>query len=497
MNYSMLRYTLSQIALILATALIIPFVLSLCLGETGTPLSFGVVIAGLFLIGLPNILVKPKNRNLNPRSGFMMVALAWIGISLIGSLPFIISGRIPNFIDAFFETVSGFTTTGASILNGSQIEGMEKSLLLWRSFTHWIGGMGVLVLTVALLPKGNTSIVHLMKAEVPGPTFGKIVSKLRFTARILYGIYTVLTIIEIVALLLAGMNMFDATIHGLGTAGTGGFSNYGASVGAFNSTAITVIITVFMFIFSINFNLFYFILIGQARSAIKSEELRAMLTVFLGATVIITLSLFFNGVYETLAESLMHGAFQVASFMSTTGYSTALFETWPILCQVVLVLLMFIGGSAGSTAGGLKMYRAVVLGKYGIKIFRKTVSPRRYITVRMDGKPLDNTLVHGIVGYALIYFVILIVATILLSIFSGAKPDGFVTDFTAVTSCLNNIGPGLGGVGAGGSFATYNGFSKVLLSIVMLVGRLEIFPMILLMSIKSWKKSKTLGVENV
>ena len=490
MNYGMLRYMLSQIALIIAVTMLPPFIIALALGEADILLAFGAVILGLAVVSVPNILVKPRDRNLNARAGFIMVALAWIGISLVGSLPFIISGRIPNMVDAIFETVSGFTTTGATILSGTQIEGMEKSLLFWRSFTHWIGGMGVLVLAVALIPKENTSAVHLMKAEVPGPTFGKLVSKLRFTARILYGIYAVLTIVEAGALMIAGMNVFDAFIHAFGTAGTGGFSNYGASIAHFNSPTITIIITVFMLLFSVNFNLFYFVLIGQVKSAIKSEELRAMLTIFLGATIIITLSLFFNGVYSTFGESLMHGAFQVSSILSTTGFTTTIFESWPVLCQIVLLILMFIGGSAGSTAGGLKVYRTLVLGKYGFKIFRKTVSPRRYIAVRMDGKALDNNLVHGIIGHALLYFIIFIVSSLLLSVFSGAKLDGLITDISAVSACLNNVGPGLGAVGAGGNYAIYNTFSKILLSLDMLIGRLEIFPMILLFNPHAWKRAK-------
>ena len=490
MNYGMLRYMLSQIALIIAVTMVLPFIIALASGETGTPISFGVVIAGLLALSVPNVMIKPRDRNLNARSGFLIVALAWIGVSLIGALPFVISGRIPNVIDAIFETVSGFTTTGSTILSGVQIESMERSLLLWRSFTHWIGGMGVLVLAVALIPKGDSSIVHLMKAEVPGPTFGKLVSKLRFTARILYGIYAALTLIEVGALMIAGMNVFDAFIHAFGTAGTGGFSNYGSSIAYFNSPAITIIITVFMLIFSINFNLFYFVLIGQVKSAIKSEELRALLTIFLGATLIVTLSLFFNGIYSTFSESLMHGAFQVTSILSTTGYTTALFETWPTLCQAILLILMFIGGSGGSTAGGLKVYRAVVLGKYGIKIFRKTVNPRRYMAVRMDGKALDNNLVHGIVGYSLILFMIYFISVLLLSAFGGFATNNSITDISAVAACINNVGPGLGAVGAGGNYGGYNAFGKIVLSLDMLIGRLEIFPMLLLFSPKAWKRVK-------
>lgn len=490
MNYGMLRYMLSQIALIIAGTMLVPFIMALCLGETNTPLAFGVVIAGLIAISLPNVLIKPRDRSLNARSGFLMVALAWIGISIIGSLPFIISGRIPNAIDAIFETVSGFTTTGASILQSSDFTTIEKSLMFWRSFTIWFGGMGVLMLAVAIIPKSSTALVHLVKAETPGPTFGKLVSKLRFTARILYGIYTSLTIILVVSYLIAGMNVFDAFTHALSTAGTGGFSTHAESIAYFDSPAINIITTIAMLVFATNFNVFYLILIGQVRNALKSEELRAMLTIFLGATVIITLSLFFNGVYSTIAESLMYGAFHVSSIMSTTGYSIALFESWPVLCQVILLILMFIGGSTGSTAGGLKIYRTVVLGKYGLKIFRKTISPRRYIAVRMDGKALDNNLVHGIVGYTLILFMIYLLSVILLSAFGGFATNNSITDISAVATCINNVGPGLGAVGAGGNFSGYNAFGKILLSLNMLIGRLEIFPMLLLFKPSAWKKAK-------
>lgn len=406
---------MGQMAIILAVVLAIPFLLAVFEGEEKTPLAFGAVIAGLLLYGVPSSLFKPKNREIKPRGGLVMVAMSWILMSAIGALPFVISGYIPNFIDAFFETVSGFTTTGSTIVTNVEI--LPKSLNLWRALTHWVGGMGVLVLAIAVLPKVDTDTVHLMKAEVPGPQFGKLVSKLRFTARILYGIYIVLTLLQIIALLIAGMDLYDSVIHTFATAGTGGFSNRALSVGYYNSPAINIIITVFMLIFSVNFNLYYFILVGQVRAAIKSEELRFMLSIFLGATIVITLSLFFNNVYATIGDAFMHGAFQVSSILSTTGFTTADFNTWPTLCQMVLFILMFIGGSAGSTAGGLKVVRVVVLSKLGINAMRRTANPRAYLAIRMDGKTVDQTLLHNIITYFMMYITIYISSLILITIF--------------------------------------------------------------------------------
>lgn len=486
MNYRMTRYFMGQLAIILAIVLFIPFVISLINVETGTPFAFGVVIAGLLLFGVPSSLIKPKNRELNPRGGLVMVALSWILMSIIGALPFVISGYIPNFIDAFFETVSGFTTTGSSVV--ANVELLPDSLNFWRCFTHWIGGMGVLVLAIAVLPKVDTATVHLMKAEVPGPQFGKLVSKLRFTARILYGIYIALTLVEVIALLIAGMPLFDAVIHSLATAGTGGFSSKAASIGAFQSPAINIITTVFMLIFSVNFNLYYFVLIGHVRDAVKNEELRFMLGAFLAGTIIITLSLFFNNVYSSFGEALMHGSFQVSSIVSTTGFATADFTQWPTMCQVVLFLLMFMGGSAGSTAGGLKVVRIAVLSKLGINAMRKTANPRAYLAVRMDGKAVDDSLVQNITTYFMIYVIIFVVSLLLITLEPGAATHDFVTDFTAVTTCFNNVGPGLGAIGPAGSFANYGVFSKIVLCFDMLLGRLEIFPILMLFNPRAWKK---------
>lgn len=489
MNYNMARYVLGQIALILAVCLLAPFILALVNYETNTPLAFGVVIIGLLALGIPNAIIKPKNRELRPRCGIVIVALSWLLLSVIGAMPIFVSGYVPNFVDALFETVSGLTTTGSSILN--DVESLPQSLLLWRSFTHWIGGMGVLVLAIAILPKNDPATVHLMKAEVPGPQFGKLVSKLRFTARILYSIYIALTLINIVALLLCGMNLFDSVIHALGTAGTGGFSNKNASVAYFDSVAVDIVLSVFMLLFSINFNLFYFALIGNIKDAIKSEELKVMLGIILTSTIIITISLAVNQVYN-IWDSLRYGLFQVTSVSSTTGYSTADWSTWPVLCQAILFILMFIGGSAGSTAGGLKVYRVVILSKLGFNAIKKTFSPRAYLSAKMDGKAVDDNLVQSITGYFMTYILTFIVSFILLSAVSGDIAGGVLTNLSAVTTCFNNVGPGLGSlIGPAGNFATYNDISKIILSLDMLLGRLEIFPMLILFTPIAWKKMKT------
>lgn len=489
MNYNMTRYILGQLALILAVCLLIPFAIALFGNETNTPLAFGSIITGLCAFGLPNALIKPKNRELRPRCGITVVALSWLGLSLVGALPFFISGYVPDYVDALFETVSGLTTTGSSIL--TNIEALPSSLLLWRSFTHWIGGMGVLVLAIAILPKNDPATVHLMKAEVPGPQFGKLVSKLRFTARILYGIYIIITILEIIALLLCGMNLFDAVIHSFGTAGTGGFSNKNSSVAYFDSIAIDIVITVFMIIFSINFNLFYFALIGNVKEAIKSEELKVLIGIFLVSTILITISLTASNVYN-LWNSFRYSAFQVSSIVSTTGYSTADWSTWPVFCQTILFILMFIGGSAGSTAGGLKVYRVVILSKLGFNAIKKTFSPRSYLSAKMDGKTVDENLLSSITGYFITYMLVFLGSFLLLSAVSGDVIDGVLTNFSAVTTCLNNVGPGLGPlIGPAGNFSTFNTASKIILILDMLLGRLEIFPILILFTPIAWKKMKT------
>ncbi len=486
MNYRMTLYVIGLISLTVAGLMLIPFILALAYGESNTPLAFGITILALLVVGIPNLIKKPKNKSLSARGGFLIVSIAWIYLSLMGALPFCISRSIPNYIDAIFETVSGFTTTGASIL--TDIESLPKSILFWRSFTHWIGGMGVLLFVIAVLPKSDPSIVHLIKAETPGPKIGKLVSKLRFSAQISYAIYIVITLLEVVALACCGCSAYDSFLHAFATAGTGGFSNYGASVGSMNNLAAEIVITIFMMVFSINFNLFYLILIGHVKDVIKSEELRVLFAVFICSTVIISISLTVNNVYSNFGEALRYSSFQTASIISTTGFATADFTKWPALTQVILVLLMFMGGSAGSTAGGLKVSRWIIATKSSLRKLKTSISSRSFSPIKLDGRPISDELVNSVTSYMALFFLVLGISSILISI---SSPNGFdaSTNISAVITCMNNVGPGLGAVGPSGSFAPYNVFAKIILTFDMLLGRLEVIPILLLFYPKSWVKN--------
>lgn len=485
MNYRLTLNVLGFISLTVAGLMIIPFIMSFAYGESTTPLAFGITLICLLAIGVPATIFKPKNRNLSARGGFLIVAIAWIYLSLMGALPFCISKYIPNYIDAVFETVSGFTTTGATIL--TNVEALPKSLLFWRSLTHWIGGMGVLLFIIAVLPKSDPSIVHMIKAESPGPQFGKLVSKLRFSAQITYAIYVVMTLIEVIALACCGCSAYDSFLHALATAGTGGFSSYNLSIAGMNSKAVEIVITVFMMIFSINFNLFYLILIGHFKNVIKSEELRVLLSVFLVSSIAISTSLTVTNTVSSFWEGLRLSTFQTASMISTSGFATADYTTWPAFSQIILFMLMFMGGSAGSTAGGLKVSRFIILIKASFKKLKTSVSPNSYSPVKLDGKPINDELTNSVTGYFSLFFIILGISAVLVSI---ASPDGFgVTEnLSAVVTCMNNVGPGFGKIGPLGSFAPYSAFAKIILSFDMLIGRLEIIPILLLFYPKAWQK---------
>ena len=485
MNYRMTLYVIGLISLTVAGLMLIPFVMSLAYGETGTPLAFGVTLIALLLVGIPNLVKKPKNRSLSARGGFLIVSLAWIYLSLMGALPFCISRSIPNYIDALFETISGFTTTGASILK--DIEALPKSILFWRSFTHWIGGMGVLLFVIAVLPKSDPSIVHLIKAETPGPQFGKLVSKLRFSAQITYAIYIAITLLEVIALACCGCNAYDSFLHAFATAGTGGFSSYGNSIASMNNLAVEIVITVFMMIFSVNFNLFYLIIIGHIKDVIRSEELRVLLSVFVISTLAISVSLTVNHVYS-FAQALRYSSFQTAAMISTTGFSTADFTTWPAFTQVILFLLMFMGGSAGSTAGGLKVSRFIIATKSSFRKLKTSISSRSYSPIKLDGRPVNDALVTGVNSYLAMFFLLLGISAMLVSI---ASPKGFgaIENISAVVTCINNVGPGLGALGPSGNFSPYNAFAKIVLCFDMLLGRLEVIPILLLFYPKSWVRN--------
>ncbi len=486
MNYKLTLNVLGFISLTVAGLMIIPFIMSFAYGETSTPLAFGVTILALVAVGIPATIFKPKNRNLSARGGFLIVALAWIYLSLMGALPFTISKYVPNYIDALFETISGFTTTGATIL--TNVEGLPKSLIFWRSFTHWIGGMGVLLFIIAVLPKSDPTIVHLIKAETPGPQFGKLVSKLRFSAQITYAIYIVLTLLEVVALACCGCSAFDSFVHALGTAGTGGFSSYNLSVAGMNSLGAEIVITVFMVIFSVNFNLYYLCLIGHFKDAIKSEELRTLIGIFAFSSVAISISLTITNTVSSFGEGLRYASFQTASIISTSGFATADYTQWPTFCQIVLFMLMFMGGSAGSTAGGLKVSRLIIMFKDGIRQLRTSISPNRFTPVKLDGKPVSSELTRGVTSYTCTYCLIMVVSLILISLNS---PSGFgiIENSSAVVTCINNVGPGFGALGPLGTFAPYSNFTKIVLSLDMLIGRLEIVPILLLFYPKAWQRN--------
>ncbi len=472
-NRKMLRVVLGRILQIEAALLVLPLLVSVIYGEPLiNKLAFLGTMAITLVLGILLALRVPENRNMYTRDGLMIVAMSWIALSFFGALPFVISGQIPNFIDAFFETVSGFTTTGSTILRDVSV--LSHSMLFWRSFTHLIGGMGVLVLALAIVPASDAHSVHLMKAEVPGPSFGKLVARMRATARILYAIYLVMTVILIFVLWFVGMPLFDSLIHAFGTAGTGGFSSLPNSVADFDSPLIMYVLGVAMTLFGINFNLYYLILIGQARRALKSEELRAYLLILAFSTVTMALDIF--KMYDSFAIAFRESFFAATSIMTTTGFTSHDYTAWPIYTRVVLLMLMIIGGSAGSTAGGLKVSRVLIMFKMAVREARQSKEPRRVLPLLYDNKALTREQETGILHYFVVY-VFLFLAILLLISFDSPT---FSIAFSSVTATLNNIGPGYELVGPSGSFDVFSYPSKILLSFAMLLGRLEIYPILYL-----------------
>ena len=480
MNTRMIGFLLGRILMVEAGLLALPLLTALLYGEPLMPwLATMLVLAA---IGGVLSLRKPERTALYAKDGFAAVALVWLLMSAFGALPFVLSGDIPNYIDAFFETVSGFTTTGASILTA--VEPLSRGGLLWRSFTHWVGGMGVLVFVMAILPMSDGHTMHILRAEMPGPTAGKLVSRMSDTAKILYGMYFVMTLVMIGLLLLGDMDLFDASVHAFGTAGTGGFSSRNASVGAYNSAYIDIVTGIGMLAFGINFNLYYFLLMRRFRDVAKSEELWAYLGIVAFSTVTIAANI--RHLYGAVGTSLRHAFFQVSSIVTTTGYATADFEQWPGYAKTVLVLLMFVGGCAGSTGGGLKVTRVVTLAKAAYADMRKMLHPNAVIRVRMEGRALPEKQVRGVQAYFSVYMLLFAVSWLLLSL------DGFdlISTFTALASCINNIGPGLSMVGPTGNFGAFSPWAKLLLSFDMLAGRLEIFPMLLLFVPSTWRGNR-------
>lgn len=480
MNRRMVIYTIGQLIGVEAAVMMLPLCVSLIYGE-GSWKAFLITIGiAIVLSALGLLLSRPKNHVIYAKEGFATVALAWIIMSGIGALPFVISGEIPNYIDAFFETVSGFTTTGSSIVR--DVEALSHGILFWRSFTHWLGGMGVLVFVMAILPSSSDRSIHLMRAEVPGPVVGKLVPKIKETAKILYLIYMVMTFIEVILLLCGGMPLFDSLVHSFGTAGTGGFGIKADSIGGYSSYCQWVI-TIFMLLFGINFNLFYLCLIRRFKSVLKSEELWAYLGIVLAAATIITVNIM--PIYNSLSQSVRLSVFQVASIITTTGYATADFNTWPVLSKGILLILMFFGACAGSTGGGFKISRVVLLLKAVKREFHRLIHPRSRTTIKFEGKNVDEGTISGVECYLALY-VICFVSIFLILCFE--KNFDIETNFSAAASCFNNIGPGLGSVGPVLNFADYSAVSKIVLSIAMLLGRLELFPLIITLAPSTWTK---------
>ena len=472
MNTRMLGYLLGIILLIEAILLLFPTAVALIYGEN--PLPFLGTVGILLLLSIPAILTKPKNTRIYAKDGFVCVAAAWILLSVFGALPFVFSGAIPNFISALFETASGLTTTGASIL--TEVESLPRGILFWRSFTHWIGGMGVLVFMLAILPLAGGQTMHLMRAEVPGPTKGKLVPKMRRTAIILYSIYIALTLIMVIALLLCRMSLYDSVVNALATAGTGGFSVLNSSIGGYQNPAVEWVVAIFMVLFGINFNMYYFLLIRRWRDVLQNEELRVFLILTTMATAAIAINTW--QLFDTAGDCLRTVFFQVTTIMSTAGFATTNYDLWPSFSKTILLILMITGSCAGSTAGGLKLSRVIILVKSTLREIRHVLRPRSVNVVRVDGEAVPDETVRSATGYLALYLLITVITVLLISV------DGFDTEtnISAVLACINNVGPGFGAVGPTGNYSGFSLFSQFILTINMLLGRLEIMPMFILLT---------------
>ena len=470
----MVNYIVAQNMKVAGAAMLLPIIVGAFYGERHIVTSFGIPCLVMLIIAILATIKRPADKSVYSTEGFVSVAASWIVVSCIGALPFVISGEIPNYADALFETVSGFTTTGATILD--DVESMSKSCLFWRAFTHWLGGMGILMFVLAIMSSNDSRTMHMMRAECAGPNVGRLVSKSSVSARILYGIYLSLTAAEAILLMCGGMPLYDALIHAFSSAGTGGFSIYGDSIGHYNSVYIEMVIATFIILFGVNFSLYYYIIIRKYALALKNEELRVYFGLIIAATAIITINI--RNVYNGYGDALRHSFFMVASTITSTGFATADITQWPVFSQTLLVALMFVGSCAGSTGGGMKVSRWMILFKTGVKEMKYISNPRTVATVKMDGKPVENGVVRGAAAY-LILFMMLMVTSILLVSLNGYSVE---ESASAVITCMNNIGYGLGRFGPAGNFSGLNEFSKIVLCFDMLLGRLEIYPIIMLIA---------------
>ena len=478
MNFRLVFRVAGKTLMVLAASMLLSLLVCLLYREDPVPFLLAIAITGAagFLLSL-----IPSDDHFFPREGFFAVALIWLLVGACGALPFYFCGFFETYIDCFFESVSGFTTTGSSILTA--VEPLPKGILFWRSFMHWLGGMGVLVLTIALLPSLGGRTVHLMKAESPGPIVSKLVPKSSQSSKILYGIYCVMTAAQILLLRIAGMPWYDSIVNTFATAGTGGFAIKNTSIAAYGNPTFEIIITVFMLLFSVNFSVYFLIVCGKVRQALKSDELRFFVGVVAASSILIAVNIYH--LFGTVGDSLRHAAFQVASIISTTGFASTDFDKWPEFSRTLLVLLMFIGACAGSTGGAIKCSRVLLLIRAIRREIRQIIHPRAVNVVKLDGHVVDEKDLRSTMLFFAAYMFITLIATLLVSV----DDFSFGSTFTAVVTCIGNVGPGLEMVGPMGNFSAFSGFSKLVLSLCMILGRLEIIPILVLFSGTAWKRS--------
>ena len=480
MNYNMIAYLLGNILHIEGVLLSVPVAVAFFYREEYSATSFIASAVVCLIAGAVLQSREPEDKRIYGREGFVVAALSWIVMSFFGAIPYYLTDSIPGFINCYFETVSGFTTTGATML--TEIEHLDNAILFWRCFTHWIGGMGILVFMLAVMPLSDDRTMHLMKAEAPGPLVSKLVPRVKSTAKLLYIIYVILTVLEIILLYAGGMSFFDSVIHGISTAGTGGFSNKNASIAAYNSRYFEYIITIFMLLFSVNFNLYYLMVMRDFKNVWRNEELRTFLFIVVIATAMITFNIY--DYYPTLEAAFRHAIFQVAAIMSTTGFVTANFDLWPEFSKTILFCLLFLGACAGSTAGGIKISRFIILIKMVVREIRHIVHPRSVNLIKLDGYKIDSEVTRSVASFIILYIFILLGSFIVISL----NGFDFATNMTAVTTCLSNVGPGLNMAGPTENMAFFSPFSKLVLCLDMLLGRLEIFPILMLFTPSIWKK---------
>lgn len=481
MNYEMVVYVLLNIAKIEGVLMMIPGIVSLIYGEYNTAKVILTIAILLAAFGFIFTLKKPRRLDIFAKDGLFIVGIAWITFSLLGALPFYFTGSINSYVNAVFETVSGFTTTGSTIL--TDIESLPNGILFWRSFTHWIGGMGVLVFVLAIIPLAGSRSMNIMKAEVPGPTVDKLVPKTKQTAKILYFIYVGLTILQVIFLVAGKMPLFDSILTSFSTAGTGGFSNKNNSIAYYDSAYVDGVVTVFMILFGINFNLFYLALLKKFKRIFKSEELRTYIAIIAVSTLLITFNI--RGMYPSFLKAFRYASFQVATIITTTGFMTADFNVWPMFSKAILLLLMIVGACAGSTGGGLKVSRVLIMVKHIKCEIKRLLHPRAMVSVKIDKKTVGTSVISSVLAYLLVYFSLIVISFLLISI----NEFDFETSLTSVITCINNVGPGLGAiVGPTGNFSSFSDFSKIILCFDMLLGRLEIFPILLLFSPRMYKR---------